>query len=437
MHAEREVNADALDKPGKQIANLPRNGHSDRIGQANFLCACIDKVLRKINYALGIDGAFERAAKACCNCHLRTQSVRLGELDHGGIGSKPFGNGLTLVSNSKAVRRDENTAHFIDTRRTVRTAGDGAFDPAQIEAKPGCAIGTLPARGKAGNDGFGIRHLRHAVGIDEASDFNPVSTAASQTLDQGQFIGDRYKFRLVLQAIAWRRSCHSVYKSTCPMYSPEMTSERERDLQADYAAAGFGNAVPPGQNPVLILIDFARAYFDPAASLYAGVENERLIAGKLRAAAQAAHVPVIFTRVDYDSSDPALKTNQFYRKVAALKNFDRGNPMSEFTPELCPGAGDEVLVKQYPSAFFGTNLASDLHARGIDTCIIAGLSTSGCVRATALDALCHGFVPIVVRDACGDRDAAVHAANLFDLAAKYATVVESSFVIDYLNQLPR
>jgi maleamate amidohydrolase len=214
-----------------------------------------------------------------------------------------------------------------------------------------------------------------------------------------------------------------------------MTDQAKLDLDADYASAGFGGTLLPGRRPVLILIDFARAYFDRDASLYAAVEAERDVAAKLRNAARNVGIPVIFTRVEYDPADPALETNQFYRKVEALRNFDLGNPMGDFTDELRPFDDDWIVTKQYPSAFFGTGLAEQLREDGVDTCIIAGLSTSGCVRATALDALCHGFVPIVVSDACGDRDARVQEANLFDLSAKYATVIESAAVFSYLTGL--
>ncbi len=127
----------------------------------------------------------------------------------------------------------------------------------------------------------------------------------------------------------------------------------------------------------------------------------------------------------------------FYRKIAALKCFETGQPMADFTPELAPVPGDEVVTKHFPSAFFGTGLAEDLRARGIDTVLITGLSTSGCVRASALDALCHGFVPLVVTDAVGDRDAGVHAANLFDLGAKTAELVSEAQAAAYLAGLKR
>lgn len=216
-----------------------------------------------------------------------------------------------------------------------------------------------------------------------------------------------------------------------------MTAPPKDDLDADYAAAGFGNAVPPGRRPALILIDFARAYFDPASSLYAAVEPEREVAAEVCGAARAVGIPVIFTRVEYDPEDPQLGTNQFYRKVSALRNFDRGNPMADFTDQLRPAPGEAVLTKAYPSAFFGTSLAADLASLSVDTLLITGLSTSGCVRATALDALCHGFVPVVIEDACGDRDRRVHDANIFDLGAKYATIVKSGDVLDYLASLGR
>ena len=204
------------------------------------------------------------------------------------------------------------------------------------------------------------------------------------------------------------------------------------DLDTDYAAAGFGGRLLPGKSPALILIDFARAYFDEDCGLYAGVETERAVAARLADAARAAGVPVVFTRVEYASPEDG---GQFYRKVPALAAFDSGNPMGDFTPELAPYVGDIVVTKHYPSAFFGTDLAAQLHALGVDTLLIAGLSTSGCVRATALDALCHGFVPLVVEDACGDRDRHVHDANIFDLKSKYAEIVTSDASTVYLQSL--
>lgn len=207
------------------------------------------------------------------------------------------------------------------------------------------------------------------------------------------------------------------------------------DLDRDYAAAGFGGTLKPGARPVLLLIDFARAYFDPMSPLYAGVETARASAARLHAAARATGVPAIFTRVEYSAD--GHEGGVFYRKIAALKSFVTGNPLGEFTAELAPLPGDTVITKYFPSAFFGTGLAETLHAQGVDTIVITGLSTSGCVRASAVDALCHGFIPLIVTDAVGDRDAGVHAANLFDLAAKTAELITEAQAAAYLTAVKR
>ena len=208
-----------------------------------------------------------------------------------------------------------------------------------------------------------------------------------------------------------------------------MTRQVE-DLGGDYQAAGFGGALKPGSRPVLLLIDFARAYYDPDSQLYAGVEAARASAARLHLAARAAGVPAIFTRVEY--SPDGHEGGVFYKKIAALKAFHTGNPLGDFTPELTPLPGDAVITKHFPSAFFGTALAEKLHADSIDTILITGLSTSGCVRASAVDALCHGFIPLVVTDAVGDRDASVHEANLFDLGAKTAELVSEAQAAAYI-----
>ncbi len=142
-------------------------------------------------------------------------------------------------------------------------------------------------------------------------------------------------------------------------------------------------------------------------------------------------MPVVFTAVEYlpDGVDGGL----FFRKVPALRHFVKGHEMAEFMPELTPEGDDILVTKQYPSAFFGTSLASMLTALGVDTVLITGYSTSGCVRASTLDALCHGFVPFVVKDACADRAEGPHEANLFDLQAKYAELLTTEEAIGRLK----
>jgi nicotinamidase-related amidase len=155
----------------------------------------------------------------------------------------------------------------------------------------------------------------------------------------------------------------------------------------------------------------------------------------LLSAARKAGIPIIFTNVVYEPG--GANGGLFYRKLPVLNVFDAGSPLGAFPPSLQPAEGELVISKQYASAFFGTTLASTLTANRIDSVLITGLSTSGCVRASALDALQHGFAPFVVREACGDRHPAPHEANLFDLQAKYAEVISEADAIETLRHFSR
>lgn len=206
-------------------------------------------------------------------------------------------------------------------------------------------------------------------------------------------------------------------------------------LEDDYAGAGFDGHLPFGTTPALVIVDVVMAYLDPASPLYAGVEDALAANVTLAAAARVAGVPVVFTRVAYaaDGSDGGL----FHRKVPALGCFAAGSPLGAFPPGLRPEPGDTIVTKQHASAFFATSLAPTLVARRVDTVLVTGFSTSGCVRATALDALQHGFAPFVVSDACGDRDRRPHDASLFDLSRKYAEVVGLDEAVTLLGIAPR
>jgi nicotinamidase-related amidase len=193
------------------------------------------------------------------------------------------------------------------------------------------------------------------------------------------------------------------------------------DLTADYAAHGFSSRLGPGDRPAVLVVDVLRAYLDPASPLYAGVDDAVAAAARLVAAARTGGVPVLFTRVGYAAggADGGL----WIRKVPALHVLEEGNPLGDFPPDPSPAPGEAVVVKQYASAFFGTSLDATLRALGVDTLLVAGLSTSGCVRASVVDAVSLGFRPLVVREAVGDRDPRPHEAALFDIDAKYGDVV--------------
>lgn len=217
------------------------------------------------------------------------------------------------------------------------------------------------------------------------------------------------------------------------MSQPGDTGAPSRDLGQDYAGAGYNRRLGFGAKPALILIDFVEAYFDRASPLYAGVEDTLASALRLLEAARAARVPVIFTNVVFHGS--GINGGIFMRKVPNLKIMAEGEPMGAWPKGLVPQPDELVISKQYPSSFFGTSLASTLTANGIDTLVMSGLTTSGCVRATCVDACSSGFIPIVVREAVGDRDERPHEANLFDMNAKYADVVGEGEAIDYFRRL--
>lgn len=204
-----------------------------------------------------------------------------------------------------------------------------------------------------------------------------------------------------------------------------------RDLAEDYERAGFRARLGFGERPAVIVVDVCMAYLDPDSPFYAGVESAVEEAGRVVDAARAVGVPVIFTRVEYEPG--GVDGGLLYRKIPSLRLFEEGSPYGEFPENVRPRADELVVTKQYPSAFFGTSLGATLGAEGVDTTVIVGLTTSGCVRATALDALQHGFIPIVVREAVGDRDPRPHESNLFDMNSKYADVVGIAEVIDHLN----
>lgn len=195
---------------------------------------------------------------------------------------------------------------------------------------------------------------------------------------------------------------------------------------------GFGERGGFGRRPALAVIDMTLGFTDPesplACDLEVPVENIR----RLLEAARRAEIPVVFTTVAYRESDK-LTAAAFIAKVPALLALEAGTRWAEIDPRIAPHETEPVLNKLFASGFFGTGLSSLLTAARVDTLVITGASTSGCVRATAVDALQYGFRPVVPREAVGDRNPDAHEANLYDVDAKYGDVVPVEEVLEYLE----
>ena len=205
------------------------------------------------------------------------------------------------------------------------------------------------------------------------------------------------------------------------------------DLDDNYSRANYHSPQTWGRRPALILIDFAQAYFDEAYPLFGGEGCQTALdnAAKLAPAARMAGIPVIFTEVKYQPG--GLDGGAFYNKVPALSCFDAGTDSQRLADGLSMEPDDILVSKQYPSAFFGTSLDATLRWLNVDTLLLTGVTTSGCVRATCIDSISNGFVTLVVSDAVGDRAKEPHEANLYDMSAKYADLLDTEEAIAYFS----
>lgn len=205
--------------------------------------------------------------------------------------------------------------------------------------------------------------------------------------------------------------------------------------ETNYAGV-FDTKVGFGERPAVIVIDFIRAYTTKGAAFFGqGVVDAVAETVDVLAGARAARVPIIYTKVLYHPS--GVDGGLFVKKVPALRKLVEGEPMAEIDPSITPKPEDLVIVKNYPSCFFGTTLPSTLQNLGVDTLILTGCSTSGCVRAAAIDAIQYGYRVIVPRECVGDRHDAPHDANLFDINAKYGDVLPKTEVLDYFRRIGR
>jgi maleamate amidohydrolase len=198
--------------------------------------------------------------------------------------------------------------------------------------------------------------------------------------------------------------------------------------------AGFHGRAGFGERPALVVVDMNVAFTDPSSPLACSLDGVVAAIQELLRECREAGFPVVYTTVAYD--EEARRTAAaFIDKVPALLTLEAGSRWVEIDPRIAPLPGEPVLTKLFASAFFGTELQSLLGAAGCDTLVVTGASTSGCVRATAVDALQHGYRPVVPREAVGDRNPEAHVANLYDIDAKYGDVVSLEEALGRLEEL--
>ncbi|WP_341909424.1 isochorismatase family protein [Polaromonas sp. YR568] len=202
-----------------------------------------------------------------------------------------------------------------------------------------------------------------------------------------------------------------------------------------FTQRGFGLTIGYGLRPAVLVIDMIRAFTNPDAMLGANLDAQIEATQNLLKSARARGLPVIFSTVSYDDVD--LKDAGIWAlKQRGVMNLRTGTAEVELDPRLQRKPSEGWLVKKYASCFFGTDLSSRLVSQGVDTLLIAGCTTSGCVRATAVDALQTGFRAMVIRECVGDRSRNAHDQSLFDLHAKYADVVGLDETCAYIEKLP-
>ena len=202
-----------------------------------------------------------------------------------------------------------------------------------------------------------------------------------------------------------------------------------------YARAGFGGSVPRGNRPAIIVVDLTKGFTDPAYPTGADLTDVVAATGRLIEAGRAAEVPVVFTTISYSAAEIDGGGVAWLRKAPGMRVLRDGTPAAEVDARLPRTDADHVINKKGASAFFGTGLAALLTGSRVDTVLICGATTSGCVRASAVDAVQSGFDVLVPTDCVGDRAEGPHHANLFDIQAKYGDVISLDDALGYLASL--
>lgn len=200
-----------------------------------------------------------------------------------------------------------------------------------------------------------------------------------------------------------------------------------------YDQAGFGRSVHRGVRPGVVVVDFSYGFTDPGYDTGTDMSDAVSATVRLLAVARGAGLPVVFTTIAYD---PAQRDTLIWlQKATGMRALETGSRLVEIDDRLDPRPEEHLVVKTGASAFFGTALSSYLTASGVDTLVVVGATTSGCVRATVVDAVQYGYPVLVPRECVADRAQAPHEANLFDIDQKYGDVVEVADVLSYFATL--
>ncbi len=207
------------------------------------------------------------------------------------------------------------------------------------------------------------------------------------------------------------------------------------DVFEVYARAGLRNRIKFGTHPALIVVDIQVGFTCPEKSPLAGkLDREIEQINKLIEVCRGKGFPIIFTVIAYE--DPNFKDGGVWiEKAPTLKILTRGGGLDELDPRLNASPDDTVVIKKFASAFFGTNLVSILNYLGVDSLLVTGCTTSGCLRATVVDGLQNGFRVMIPRETAGDRAPGPHEAALFDMDSKYGDVVSVTEAVAYLERL--
>ncbi|MER5437775.1 isochorismatase family protein [Streptomyces sp. NPDC002790] len=216
---------------------------------------------------------------------------------------------------------------------------------------------------------------------------------------------------------------------------PETETDTETDTETTYERAGFGRPVRRGMRPALLVVDFTYGFTDVRYPTGADMSGPVRATRRLLDTARASELPVAFTTIAYGPGE--VRSLTWLDKATGMAALTTGSRLVEIDSALGRRPEEPVFVKHGASAFFGTGVASYLVSTGADTLVVTGATTSGCVRASVVDAVQLGFPVLVPRAAVADRDEGPHEANLFDIQQKYADVVDLDDALTYLAAADR